>query len=133
MESTQLFSKDYCKIFYNSKDNYLNVQWYGFPRSTDFRYACMKVLDFIKEYNTGKLLTDNRNAKVFSVDDQKWLNNEWLPLALEAGYYCSATLINDDVFVKNAITNITNKRDKKSVKTNMFTDEDEAINWLSSQ
>lgn len=133
MESTLLYSQDFCKIIYNSTGNYLNVQWNGFPRNNDFRDACMKVLDFIKEYKTGKLLTDNRNAKVFSVDDQKWLNNEWLQQAIKAGYYCSETLINNDVFVKTAIRNITNKRDQNNMQTKMFTNEYEAINWLASQ
>lgn len=133
MELIELYNKDFCKIYYHNHKNYLNIRWFGFPRSLDFREACMKVIDFINNYNTGKLLTDNRNAKVFSVDDQKWLNIEWLPEALKAGYYCSATLINDDVFVKTAIKNITNNRKQNNIKTKIFTDEDEALTWLSSQ
>jgi len=133
MESTQLYTNDFCKIFYNSTKNYLSIHWNGFPPSNDFREACMKILDFIKKYQTGKLLTDNRNAKLFSVDDQKWLNNEWLPKAIKAGYYCSATLINEDVFVKTAIANIINKRNQDNVKAKVFISEDEAINWLSAQ
>ncbi len=132
MNQKELYNEDFCKIFYNEELQFINIQWKDFPRSIDFRGACIKTIDFMIEYKTGKLLTDNRNAKVFSVEDQKWLNNEWLPEAIKAGYYCSATLINDDIFVKTAIKNITNKRDKNSVKTKIFTNEDEAIAWLQT-
>ena len=132
MEQKELYNKEFCKIYYNSEFQHINIQWQGFPRSYEFRDACYKVIDFMTEYKTGKLLTDNRNAKVFSVEDQKWLNNEWLPQAIKAGYYCSATLINDDVFVKTAIKNITKRRDNDTLKTKIFTDEDEAVSWLLS-
>jgi hypothetical protein len=63
---------------------------------------------------------------------KKMVNNEWLPIAINAGYDCSATLINDDVFGKTAIKNMIDKRDNKLLKTKMFTDEDDALNWLQS-
>lgn len=132
MEQKELYNKDFCKIYFNSDFKFINIIWKGFPRSSDFREACNKVIDFMVEHKTGKLLTDNRDAKVFSVEDQKWLNSEWLPNAIKAGYYCSATLINDDVFIKTAIKNITNKRDKNHIKAKMFTNQNEAVDWLQS-
>ncbi len=130
MESTQLYAKDFCTIYHVHDKNFINIQWNGFPRSEDFREACMKVIDFMNQCKTGKLLTDNRNAKVFSVKDQNWLNTEWLEKAIDAGYCCSATLINDDVFIKTAIKNITTKRNRAQVKTKIFITENEAIDWL---
>lgn len=132
MEQKELYNKEFCTIYFNYNFKFINIIWKGFPRSNDFREACNKVIDFMSEYKTGKLLTDNRDAKIFSVEDQKWLNSEWLPNAIEAGYYCSATLINNDIFVKTAIKNITNKRDKTHVKTKIFTNHDEAVEWLKS-
>lgn len=132
MDSSILYDKEFCKINYSSIGKYITIQWFGFPRSVDFRETCNKVIDFMSEYKTGKLFTDNRKAKLFSVNDQKWLNSEWLPIAIKAGYNCSATLINDDIFVKTAIKNIVNKRDPKIVKTKLFTNEEEAISWLQS-
>lgn len=132
MAPKELYHRDFCKIYFHTESKIINIQWQGFPRSQEFREACYKVIDFMIEYKTGKLLTDNRNAKVFSVEDQKWLNTEWLPQAIKAGYYCSATLINDDVFVKTAIQNITKKRDSEFLKTKIFNREEEALSWLLS-
>lgn len=132
MESEAVFTNDSCKIFYEREDRYFHIKWFGFPRSLDFRKACNTVIDLMLKYKSGKLLTDNRNATVFSVSDQKWLNSEWLPRAIKVGYYCSATLTNDDVFINTAIKNISNKRDQNLVKTKLFTNEDEAIVWLKS-
>jgi len=44
-----------------------------------------------------------------------------------------ATLIKDDVFIKTAITNITNIKNQDNVQVKLFISEDEAINWLNSQ
>ena len=132
MENEAIFSNDFCKIFYESKNRYLHIKWFGFPRSIDFREACNMAIDLMVKYKTWKFLTDNRDAKVFSVSDQKWLNSEWLPNAIKAGYTCSATLTNDDIFVKTAIKNIANKRDQNIITTKLFTNEDEAIAWLKS-
>jgi len=130
MSEEILYDKKFCKIYNSKEDNYITIKWFGFPRSNDFRDACNAVIEYIKKYKTGKLLTDNRNARIFSVDDQKWLNSEWLPIAIKSGYRCSATLINDDVFIKTAVKNITNHRDQKTIKTKLFTKKDEAISWL---
>jgi len=132
MENEAIFSNDSCKIFYESENKYLHVKWFGFPRSIDFREACNMAIDLMVKYKTGKLLTDNRDAKVFSVSDQKWLNSEWLPNAIKAGYYCSATLTKDDIFINTAVKNIANSRNKEIAKTKLFTNEDEAIAWLKS-
>lgn len=127
-----ILDKEFCKIYFNSDKKYITVKWFGFPRSSDFRETCNLVIELMKKYKTGKLFTDNRNAKVFSVDDQKWLNTEWLPNAINAGYNCSATLINDDIFIKTAIQNIINHRNTTKVKSKLFTNENEAIEWLQS-
>lgn len=132
MDNSVLYDKGFCKINYSTTDKYITIQWFGFPRSNDFREACNMVVDFMIKFKTGKLLTDNRKAKIFSVNDQKWLNSEWLPNAIKAGYYCSATLINDDVFVKTAVNNISSKRDQKTIKSKLFTNENDAIIWLQS-
>ncbi|MBI9055213.1 MAG: hypothetical protein JEY96_15425 [Bacteroidales bacterium] len=132
MNKKILFDQDYCKIYFVPSHNCILIKWFEFPHSSDFRFACNFVIELMIRYNTGKLFTDNTDAKVFSVADQKWLNSEWLPKAIEAGYSCSATVMNDDIFIKTAINKIANNRDSNSIKTKVFTNEVEALSWLDS-
>jgi len=132
METQVLFKITCCKIEYIPESDYLIIRWYGFPKSNEFRQACDMALNYMIELNIKKLLTDNREVKVFGVSDQKWLNEEWFPKALALGYYASATLISNDVFVKSAISKIISTRKDSKVRNKSFNNEIDALNWLNS-
>ena len=121
----------YCKIWYEQEIKSAAIKWFGSPKSEKFREACMLVIDVLKNHNSHKVLTDNSNAVIFSRTDQRWLNEEWLPLAEKAGYRVSATVIKDDPFVKFAVSNIVKERDKKFT-TKSFSSQQEAKEWLKS-
>lgn len=127
---SELFKNTYCQLNYESNSDYIEVAWSGFPKSDQFREACNILLDFMKELGIKKLLTDNTNVKLFAVTDQRWLNQVWLPQAEALGYCCSATLSNNDVVVKTAVSNITNRRDKRFI-AKQFTNREEAKKWLA--
>ncbi|HBI80706.1 MAG TPA: hypothetical protein DDY04_01835 [Bacteroidales bacterium] len=120
----------HCKITVIDHVPCIKIKWFGFPPSEEFKKGCNTALDLLVKYSFTKILTDNREAKVFAVEDQKWLNNEWLPKAQALGYRGSATLLPDDPFITFAIKNITAKRDPKMFATKFFTDEKEALRWL---
>ncbi|MBI9065950.1 MAG: hypothetical protein JEZ09_01580 [Salinivirgaceae bacterium] len=127
-----LFKNTYCEIMQESGSDYIIVKWIGFPKTEMFKEACSNLLILMKSKNIKKLLTDNTNVKLFSVTDQKWLNQEWLPKASEIGYFCSATVSNRDVFVDTAVTNISHKRDASKFIVKRFSNISEAKNWLKN-
>lgn len=127
-----LYSAKHCKIVFDESTDYLQIKWSGFPKSEGFREACTKLIVMMKELVIKKLLTDNSKAAVFAVSDQKWLNNTWLPEAEKVGYYCSAVVCNNDIFINAAIRNITNKRDSSKFIHKQFEDLNSAKNWLNT-
>ena len=129
---TTLLDTNTCKVIYKENADFFTIRWIGFPKSKEFRTACNFILDEMKKKNIKKLLTNNSQAKLFAVDDQKWLNNDWLPRAEKTGYYCSAVVSNDDVFIKSALRNITAKRDATKFLSNYFSSEEEAEKWLAT-
>lgn len=132
MGAEVLYKVTTCSIEHIPETDYLIIRWRGFPKSEEFRDACNMALNYMIDLNIKKLLTDNREVKVFGVADQKWLNEDWFPRALALGYYASATLINDDVFVKSAISKIISKRKNTNVVNKSFCNESEALKWLES-
>lgn len=124
----------HCTIEFLEDCNAINIKWFGAPPSDEFRRACNRALEVMQEHNTGRFLTDNRKAKVFRVDDQKWLNEDWLPRATAAGYSTSAVLVSDkEIFTKFAARRIARERDKTKYHTAYFMDEEEARVWLCNQ
>ncbi len=107
------------------------IQWTGMPSSDEFRIGCNTALDVMQKNGVSKVLVDNSSATLFTVKDQQWLNNEWLPRAEKAGYRYSATVLGDsDAFVKFAVNNIASKRDNTKFESKFFKTVDEAKEWL---
>lgn len=120
----------HCKITVIHDVPCLKIKWIGLPPSDEFRAGCNMVLELMRKHSIVKVLTDNTEAKVFAVEDQKWLNEVWLPQAQAIGYCCSAVLLPNDPFVTFAVKNIMAKRDPKKFTSHFFSDELKAIEWL---
>ncbi len=107
------------------------IKWDGHPSSEEFRNGCNAALELMTKHKIIKVLTDNSFAKVFSVNDQRWLNEDWLVRAQKIGYKYSAVLIKDaDPFVTFAVKNIMAKRDSSKFMAKFFTSYPDAIDWL---
>lgn len=111
----------------------VEIQWMGMPSSEEFRKGCDTAIELMQKNGISKVLTDNSQAQLFKVDDQKWLNDNWLPRAELAGYKVSATILGDsDAFVKFAAQSIASKRDHSKFLNKFFKTRDEALEWLKS-
>ena len=122
----------YCHIEFDENIQAVVIEWFGSPKSEDFRKACMLVIDALKDNNTSKVLTDNSRAVIFRREDQEWLNEVWLPKAEKVGYRVSATLVKKDPFVKFAVDNILKGRDQSKFLNKRFESREEAVSWLKS-
>lgn len=123
----------HCKVAYLPDVPCIFVKWIDLPPSDEFRKGCDTVLDMLKAKGLSKIIVDNSQAKLFSVADQHWLNEDWLPRAEKAGYRYSATVLGDsDAFVKYAAQSIANKRDQSKFVSKFFKTIDEAKEWLKT-
>jgi len=128
-----LHNEKHCSISLMEDVPCLFIIWKGCAPTDEFIRACDKALEIMKKHKLKKILTDNTQAKVVSVENQKWLNEQWLPRAERIGYYASASVITDkEVFVKYALENITKTRDKAKFKVQFFDSIDKAKQWLMS-
>lgn len=123
----------HCKVTYLDDIECVYVQWFDLPPSNVFRKGCDTVIELLQVNRSSKVLVDNSQAKLFSVNDQKWLNDDWLPRAEKAGYKYSATILGDtDAFVKFAAQSIANKRDQSKFVSQFFKTVEEAKLWLKN-
>lgn len=107
------------------------IKWNGLPPSEEFKRGCNTVLDLMEKHKIIKVITDNTEAKVFSMEDQRWLNQEWLPKAQKLGYKYSAVLLKEnDPFIKFALKNIMAKRDPSIFQAKFFHFYQDATEWL---
>ena len=123
----------YYKINFIKEVPCINIQWFGLPPTEEFQKGCNAVLDLIVSKKVSKVLTDNRYAKVFSVADRRWLNEEWLVRAEKAGYRSSAVVYSDsETFIRYAVDSIVQERDSSKFISKHFQDFDQAVEWLKT-
>ncbi len=123
----------HCKVSYLPQTGCAKIEWLGMPTSDEFRLGCNTVLDILKDKGLTKVLVDNSAATLFTVADQRWLNEDWLPRAEKQGYRFSATILGDtDAFVKFAAQSIASKRDSLRFTSKFFKTEGDALAWLSN-
>lgn len=123
----------HCRVKFLSEVGCVNIEWIDMPSSDEFRSGCNAALELMREKGVHKFLVDNSKAKLFSIKDQRWLNEEWLPCAEKAGYRYSATVLGQsDAFVKFAAHSIAGKRDTSKFSSKFFMTEADAIEWLKT-
>ncbi len=117
------------------------VIWHGFATSAAFRAACMRSLELTREKRTYKSISDARNMRVISLADQRWVAEEFLPLAMDlniSAKFYSGTIVPLDFFGRQSLSSITEEiqealathhQDVQSI-TRYFQSYEEAREWL---
>ena len=75
----------YLSIRWDGVNNLVHAEWRTFANSAEFRAGLTKGIEAIRDHRAAAYISDSRKVKVIVHDDQKWLKDRWLPLALEGG------------------------------------------------
>jgi hypothetical protein len=108
------------------------MTWQGYATSAMFRAANEQVLHVIAERRAKKLLGDITEFVLIGAEDQAWLNEDWLPRAMEAGLRIAALVTPNFYFNRVAIDNVVKKLDPTRLQVAYFATRQEAANWLKS-
>lgn len=106
--------------------------WRGYATSAVFRAANEQVLHTIGERRAKKLLGDITEFVLIGAEDQDWLNNVWLPSAMEAGLRMVALVTPNFYFNRVAVENVVKKVDPTRLQVAYFATRDEAREWLKA-
>lgn len=109
------------------------LKWFGYADSNQFRDACYQSLILLTTMKTSRMIADNTDGRVVSMDDQKWMLENWFPQAYESGYRTSAVVISKNFFRELAIDNIVNQLDKGKFTVHYFDDFEKAKEWMKNQ
>jgi hypothetical protein len=115
---------------YDEKLQAIVMEWNGYFTSEQFRLGTEFMLQMIRQHSATKVLALIQNMTLIGMEDQQWLEKEFLPRAIEAGFKACALLKPKNYFNKVAVENITYKIDQQKLRVNMFETEEQARNWL---
>jgi hypothetical protein len=123
---------DALRIYYNEKANCIITRSIGFVYDTELKTFLDKIILFLKEKNTNKLIVDLTYRQTYTDEDQKWIDTNWFPRALGAGLTYFGYVIPDDLFMQLSADEILVKQ-KATVNLIPFGNLEKAIEWISIQ
>jgi hypothetical protein len=126
-----VYQDDKNRFEYFEKENIVVVTL-SVMKSEDLRTAFSKTLDVFAANNCSRWFSDMRNYQGLPADDLKWFGEVWFPNALQKGWKFWAVLETKDTPPENSVRDYADVYSKSGVLTKVFTDVDEAMQWMKS-
>ena len=89
------------------------------------------MLACLRDKQATRLLGDIRDFTLISAADQDWLNQVWIPRAIEIGLRRVALVQPSYYFNRVAVDNVTSRTDPNRLTVAYFDDADNARTWLA--
>lgn len=118
-------------IYFDKDIDAVVMEWDGYATSKQFKQGTELMLNILIKNNCSKVLADIKDMKIIAMEDQQWLNEDFLPRATTFGFKAIAIVKPDYYFNKVAVETISYKVDKDKLTINFFDNVDEAKEWLS--
>ena len=123
-------SAEIYNIYFDPEINSVVMEWNGYATSKQFKQGTELMLNSLIKNNCSKVLADIKDMKIIAMEDQQWLNEEFLPRATKFGFKAIAIIKPDHYFNKVAVETISYKADKDKLTINFFDNTKEAREWL---
>ena len=118
-------------IYFDKDLDCVVMEWDGYATSKQFKQGTELMLNTLIKNKCSKVLADIKDMKIIAMEDQQWLNDEFLPRATTFGFKAIAIIKPDYYFNKVAVETISYKVDKDKLTINFFDNVDEAREWLN--
>lgn len=113
---------------------FLRVNWSSNPyRPEEVRALFTHMAYALRRNSWSRILINQVGMRAFSQEEQQWITQEWLPLAVQAGYRHGAVVVSEDVMVRLATAYITTQVNNLPLIYRSFINEAEALQWLLQQ
>jgi hypothetical protein len=109
----------------------VHSEWRAFANSAELRAGLQRGLDAISDHQAIGYLTDTRKVKVIVRDDQVWIKETWLPLAIAAGLKRIAVVTATHGLGKLTVDEVVGLTDDQGLVSRTFESADAAWEWVS--
>jgi hypothetical protein len=75
----------YLSIRWDGLHQHVHSEWRAFANSAELRAALLTGIKAIRDHQAAAYVSDARKIKVIVHDDQLWIKEKWMPLAIDAG------------------------------------------------
>lgn len=120
-------------IYFDKVKEYVVMEWNGYANSQEFRAGTEKMLEQLEKHKASKVLADIKNMVLIAQSDQAWLQDYFIPKAIERGFQKIAIVKPDHYFNQVALQTIAAQTKRHALTMEFFEDRLSAGNWLSKE
>jgi hypothetical protein len=120
------------QVYFDLESNCVVMEWSGYATSSQFREGTELMLQSVKENKSTKVLADIRDMTIIGMEDQLWLEKDFLPRAIAAGFKILAIIWPISYFNKVAIETISYNVDREKLTISFFENQRSAKEYLST-
>src|SRR5689334_22710931 len=85
-DTVKIFDNPFIWMVYHSDTKIIHHHYYPSLNSHYLRAGLDTGIEVMQEEGAIKWLSDNRDVEPHSPEDSEWVNNDWLPRAIAAGW-----------------------------------------------
>jgi hypothetical protein len=105
----------------------------GYIDGDELRNALLSIVKLMEANRARKLLTDARQMKAITQEDQRWVDVEWQEKATAAGLAYDAVVLPKSAVAQMAINAVVKKIQPGTIEFAYFSSTEEAAKWLRSK
>ena len=121
-----------CTVEYDKDTGCGIMTWRGYATSAQLRAAYNNFLKLVQDCGVNKGLSDNRGMTMLSLEDQEWINKDFLPRLLKTGFKYSAVIVPASHFARIGVENVVQNIQQDEIQVRYFPTVDKAKEWLRS-
>jgi hypothetical protein len=121
----------YLTIRWDGAHSHVLSEWKGFANSAELRAGLLKGIQAISDNHAVAYVSDARKLKVIVHEDQRWVQEKWLPLAIQAGLRRLAFVTAGTGLGKATIEDTVVLVDNHGLESRTFSSVEAARHWVA--
>jgi hypothetical protein len=121
----------YLTIRWDGAHSHVLSEWKGFANSAELRAGLLKGIQAISDNHAMAYVSDARKLKVIVHEDQRWVQEKWLPLAIQAGLRRLAFVTAGTGLGKATIEDTVVLVDNHGLESRTFSSVEAARHWVA--
>ena len=121
----------YLSIRWDGVHKHVLSEWKGFANSAELRAGLLKGIQAISDNHTTAYVSDARKLRVIVHEDQRWIQEKWMPLALQAGLRRLAFVTAGTGLGRLTIEDLVGLVDHHGLESRTFSSLESARHWVS--
>lgn len=133
MAKELIMENDSAILWYHADSKIIHHQIKKYAYGKDLQDLLLKGTELLKEKGAIKWLSDDRNSNAIRKADAEWGDNIWFPLTVKSGWKYWAIVQPEKIVGQMDMQKRRKQFADYGITAKMFSDPDEALEWLKEQ